>query len=97
MATTASTRSRDLDADRSGKGPKWPGLVLALLLLLVLFIVVSFAAGWVDFDVSGAADVDLPDTDVDVDAPDVDVDSGDLPDVDVEGGDLPDVDVEPSD
>ena len=97
MANTTSTRTRDLDHDGRSGGPKWPMVVLALLLLLVLLIVVSFALGWVDFDVSGGnLDVEAPDADVDVNAPDVDVDSGELPDVDVESGDLPDVDVEPT-
>lgn len=96
MTQTSSTRTRNLDADGPSKAPKWPLAVLALLLLLVLFIVVSFVAGWVDVDFSGGADVDLPNSDVDVNAPDVDVDSGDLPDVDVQGGELPDVDVEPA-
>ncbi len=92
MAPTSSTRTRDLDADGRCSGPKWP---MVVLLLLVLFVVVSLAAGWVDIDVRGG-DLDVPNADVEVDSPDVDVDSGNLPDVDVQGGDLPDVDVDPA-
>lgn len=97
MAQTSSTRTRDMDTGTRSSGPKWPWIVLGVLLLLLLFLLIGLLIGWIDVDFSGGnLDVEAPDADVSVDSPDVDADPGQLPDVDVDGGELPDVDVQPT-
>jgi hypothetical protein len=83
---TRDTGTFRADADqRAHRRPKWPWVLLALLVVIVAILVVFFALGWLSVDFSGGdVDIDAPSVDVDTDLPDVDVDPGEAPDIDVE-------------
>ncbi len=84
MARDTGAVRADRD-DRVHRRPKWPWVLLALLVLIVAILIVFFALEWISVDFTGGdVDVDAPNVDVDTDLPDVEVDPGEAPDIDVE-------------
>ncbi len=73
-----------VDEPHQTRRPRWPWVLLAVLVVLIALLIVFLASGWLSVDFTGGA-VEAPDVDVDSNLPDVDVDPGELPDVDVEG------------